>query len=59
MLMSASIDQCPVVGTVVSQSIHKYREFPTIKELELMKEEYDQKLSLAYRRTNTIVKRYN
>ena len=24
-----------------------------------MKEEHDQKLSLAYRRTNTIVKRYN
>ena len=30
-----------------------------IKELELMKEEFGQKLSLSYRRTNTIVKRYN
>lgn len=31
----------------------------TIKELELLKEEYDNKLSLSYRRTNTIIKRYN
>lgn len=50
-------DICENFMNISNNSMNIINE--TIKELEIMKEEYDQKLSLAYRRTNTIVKRYN
>lgn len=50
-------DICDNFMNISNNSINIIND--TIRELENMKEEFDNKLSIAYRRTSTIVKRYN